>query len=270
MLRVTNLTGFGQASWISAMIELTVSASENDYVVFTEALAAATTRGPDEDVGNGEVIVYLDDSVVIGSTSTATGGLVTGSGWGAGWRVRIIIRSGDSARIQGKGGVGGVGRISNVTGEAMGAGGGGAGTQAGAGHVYGASQPDINDGQNGTATAGGAGGTSAVTIDADATAAAAGGVGGPAIVVTADANAPPVTLEPESTATLEVWAGGGGGGGGGSGASISGGAGGGPGLSGSTPGGTTPGAGGAAGSAYVQTGNTITEAGDGTIDARGA
>ncbi len=264
-LRVNNLASFGGGS---GAITVNITASVNDFVLKNHAAVA----GAFASAGNGRVVrVFLSNAVIIGSTSTSTAGFSTGSGWGSNWTVDIIVASG-SARIQGKGGVGGNGEHRTGGGNPffMGGGGGGAGTQVG-----GIGQPTANpippgtstQAGTGTATAGGTGGTCSTTDGTTPTGSpTAGGAGGAALEATS--GGPNVLLKPAAGATLEVW--GGGGGGGGAFTTNTGGAGGGPGLAGSAGGGSG-GAGGAAGAKYSTPGAaTITETGPGTIDDRGA
>lgn len=240
---------------LDKLIELSIPSSANDYNIFT---AASAIGEPDRNVRSGVVRVTLADGVVVGSTSSSTPGMQSGSGWGTGWSIEIIVGSGNSARIQGAGGAGGFGDVIELlpTPRIRGGGGGGAGTVVGAGGSA--------LGSDGTATSGGLGGSNAEsgTVAIPRTDGVAGGV-----AIEATDGGPDITLAPESTATLEVWSGGGGGGGSSSN-SFAGGAGGDPGQAGVSA--TVGGAGGAAGVAYSEPGSaSIIEGGAGTIDKLG-
>ena len=259
-LRVNNLSSFGGNAPMDLIVNIT--GSTNDFVLKNHAAVSPYFAQP----GRGrDVLVFLTSGVIVGSTSTSTAAFSTGSGWGSGWgSVQIIVASG-SARIQGKGGAGGVGfqrgtLVESVceAGGLRGGGGGGAGTQVGAGANA--------SGSSGTATAGGSGGTANPAGNCNFALDGNGLPGGVALEATS--GGPNVQLRPAAGQTLEVWGGGGGGGGSSSGATA-GGAGGGPGLDGAAA--ASGSAGGAHGKAYSTPGAaTITEIGPGTVDDRGS
>lgn len=262
-LTINNLTSFGGAT--TPVVQLTISSSTNDYNVCSAAQGTGVNPAV---VAGGIVRVTLANGVVVGSTSTSTAGMVSGtcgSNWAQQWKIEVLVPSG-TARIQGKGGAGGRGSegTPGIDDTAGGGGGGGAGTQVGAG---GASA--VNAGNPGTATAGGTGGGGSPVGATSPTAAVSGAVGGPALQATAGTNSPNIELRPASGATLQVH-GGGGGGGGGSG-NNAGGNGGNPGQDGSAGAGPSPGSGGAHGPAYSTPGTgQILEMGPGTINDLGA
>lgn len=242
-------------------VGLSIGVSTNNY----DVAAAVAAAGRSIAQTGLNVVISIANGVIVGSTSTSVAALRTNSGWGAGPPVRIIVPSG-SARIQGRGGNGGSGLQRGTTGDSpcdtpgglRGGGGGGAGTNGGTGGSA--------SGGAGTASGGGSGGTNAPSGTCNYALETTGGTGGPAIEATS--GGPSIVLEPASGATLEVW-GGGGGGGGSNTAGGAGGAGGGPGLDGANAASGNPG--GAHGKAYSTPGAaTITEAGAGTIDDRGA
>ena len=251
------------------MILLSISSSENDYVLYDKLSAAGHSPGT-ATPGSGRTIirVTISNSVIVGSTSTSTAAFRTHDGdtYGSGWSAadcQIIAAGTNTGTIQGKGGAGGSGSdFTTGSGEEFGGGGGGgAGTQVGAAGLKGG--VGANDGNPGTASAGGTGGTKggpAAGVDGGS----AGGAGG--VALEASSGGPNITLRPEIGATLRVWGGGGGGGGG---FDNTGGTGGGPGLDGNADASATN-AGGANGNAYSTPGAaTITETGPGTIDDRG-
>lgn len=259
MPRARRFRSFAGARPVVLNVSITVS---TDNVVLSSLFTAGQISG-----NNGHVNVTISNGVIIGSTSTSTAAFLSGSGWGTGWTVDILVPSG-SARIQGKGGNGGTGadRFTFAEGNCdfggdMGGGGGGAGTTVGSGAS--------NGGGAGTATSGGAGGAASTSGNcAPANNSVAGGSGGNALEATS--GGPSLFLRPSVGATLEVWGGGGGGGGAGGAGSPTAGAGGGPGLDGAAGGGANGKPGGANGLAYSTPGAaTITESGPGTIDDRG-
>jgi hypothetical protein len=77
-------------------INLTVAANTRDYNIFTQAGSPAT------DV---DVYVTVNSGIIIGSTSTATPALTTGSGWTQRSRIFLI----NNGTIMGRGGAGGIG-----------------------------------------------------------------------------------------------------------------------------------------------------------------
>lgn len=243
-----------------AILEITVNSSENDFSAFVRAGSPAFPVG--------EIRVFLANGVVIGSTSTSTPAMTLGSGWAVSSPLmRVIVASG-SARIVGKGGVGGQGaEVTNVPlgNSCGGGGGGGGGTQVGDGGD--AVSPGA-DGNPGTATAGGSGGAASDGASSGGNRAASNGAaGGPALEAPGADDV--IDLEPASGATLELWGGGGGGAGGraiGSNGS-NGGAGGAPTQAGSTDE-STLGTGGSAGANTIGSG-TVNEVGPGTIDTDG-
>ncbi len=81
------------------LIELSINADVNDYNIFTEAQNAGGSFDPANNVTNGLVQVIIQNSIEIGSTSTATPAMTRGTGWGTGWDVNIVVQGTNSARI---------------------------------------------------------------------------------------------------------------------------------------------------------------------------
>lgn len=236
-------------------IILLITSNVNAYDIFSNA---SLIGSPGSAAGGRKVIVRLSNGVIVGGNNVGSqSAMKTGTGWGSGWAVDIEVPSG-TARIQGYGGRGAIGRTrGNIVGPPGeqecspngtqdGGGGGGAGTPVGAGGASG--------GQAGTSTAGGAGGAGNGTGNCTISNGSAATSGGHALEATS--GGPNISLKPAAGATLQVW---GGAGGGGSSAS-----GGGPGQPGN---GSSPGTNGKA--YYTPGAATITEVGPGTIDDRG-
>jgi len=265
MLRVNNLF-IGGVNQERPRIVVPVTVSTNNINIFNAAVAVGGEYSPADNVVNGLISLVYSDGVRNGSASTLTPSLITGAGYGEGWECEVTDEGNVEYWIQGKGGAGAIGSQldigKGILTQQGGCGGGGAGTQPGAG-ASGVPGSESQDGDNGTASAGGAGGPGS---DEVASTGANGEDGGDCIEVTADANAPPLFLRPGPGSTVHVWPGGGGGGGGGSGAGNDGGDGGDPGEDGENGGGTGGGTGGVKGVAYIETGNSITEGGEGTVD----
>lgn len=238
-------------------ISISLDSNENNVSIFDKANAIGDPTLP-----YTVCKVTLGNGVIIGSSSTANAAMESGSGWGVGSSITVIVSSGNSARIQGAGGDGGDGNWNTNGADAFvnGTGGGGSGTVGGSSY---------GNGQSGTTTSGGAGATQWTlwTSGRNLGSAEDGDPGGNALEATD--GAPDITLAPESEATLEVWGGGGGGGGaqGGVQSLNDGGAGGNPGSPGSAGQGSGAGSGGDNGKAYYEPGSaSIIEAGTGTID----
>lgn len=249
MLVVNQLTGFSSSSGL--VISLSISANTDNYNIFNSAQSAGD---PTRD--GVTVNLTLDDTVIIGSTSTSNPAMTRGSGWGAMSTVNILVPTG-TARIVGMGGAGGDGSGEPGKGSHEGGGGGGGGgSNVGAG---GTGCENAGDGSNGTATAGGSGGTS--NLNAGNCTGTDGSAGGPALE--APNAGEDIDLRPSSGATLELWGGGGGGGGGGF--TFDGGNGGAPANAGSD---TLSFSGGAAGASTTGSG-TVNQVGPGTIDTDG-
>jgi len=269
-LSVSQLSGFSAGK---RAVTVQLSGTSNTNIVlctYLQGLGYSVTSG------RRTVNVVLANGTVIGSAASSTP-LVSfetgncGGAWST-WNVKIIVRGTDTARIQGHGGLGGAGEVDTGC-DWWGSGGGGAGSAPGLSNTAGTAAcglfPATNPGDPGTATAGGAPGTGEVTNSGTTSTipAEAGHAGGTALRATT--GGPNITLEPEASATLQIWAGGGGGGGG-AGTSASGGTGGGPGLPGGDAAFGVGAAGGSAGVKYSTPGAaTITEVGPGTIDDRG-
>ena len=166
------------------LIELSINADVNDYNIFTEAQNAGGSFDPADNVTNGLVRIILQNGIKVGSTSTATHAMTRGTGWGTGWDVDVVVEGTNTARVVGKGGLGGnggrnlnIGPPVNISGGKGGGGGGGGGTQVGAG---GTAISTAVAGSAGTATAGGAGGAGAA-VPGSLITPTVGAVGGPAM-----------------------------------------------------------------------------------------
>ena len=206
-LRSSQLSGFGIVVEGLPIIELQVSADTLNFNVFDMALAAGGSFGPDDDVEGGEVRITIQNNLFIGSADPLLPAMLTGTGWGMGWLVRILALGTSVATVEGAGGVGGLGAVTDVgfktfTRFRLPGGGGGAGSLPGSGAA--------SMGSNGTRTAGGAG--SSTSTESPGTpidlTPENGGNGGIALFVN-DAG-PDVYLSPSALATLRLWGGGGG------------------------------------------------------------
>ncbi|MDH4172145.1 MAG: hypothetical protein OEW90_05025 [Betaproteobacteria bacterium] len=77
-------------------INITIGASTDDFNLFTAAGSPS---------GRVNVVLTIAPGIELGSTSTATAGLVLGSGWNSGSKIQIV----NGGTIMGKGGKGGQG-----------------------------------------------------------------------------------------------------------------------------------------------------------------
>lgn len=155
---------------------------------------------------SGRVTVEVYVRAVVGSSSSASPAMTTGTGWHASSEIRIVL---DSTRgyIAGRGGDGGQGATLHLPPTFFHSGGGGGGGAGRAASLGGVSQGP-GDGKPGSLEIGGLGGAGALFSSSSQVSAAAGGAGGVALEL----------LHRVSIANLDGVIQGGGGGGGGAGA----------------------------------------------------
>ena len=83
---------------VRTAVNLVISADTNNYDIYAN-------RGGDYVAGETDVTLTINSGVSVGSTSTGTYALQTGSGWATGDTITIV----NNGTVIGKGGNGGVG-----------------------------------------------------------------------------------------------------------------------------------------------------------------
>lgn len=110
---------YGQSASARTTINLTLSSNTNNYNIYSN-------RGGSYTAGTSDIILTINSGVNVGSTSTASYSLDTGSGWSSGDTIAII----NNGAVRGRGGNGGAGGAANAPNSATAGGNGSTGGPA--------------------------------------------------------------------------------------------------------------------------------------------